>query len=377
MFKKLIVPLGIAALIAAVLAMASDRRGFEELAVRAAIADLTSAHGAKCPLSVEYTDTADLGLLSICLKYGLGAYDAAQRYPATAAKVFAVYGEDETFQRVLDRYGPPVIPVIAFFAENGSREFQVRQTLSDALQQIWAGHKPKWALADISREQIGLIAIYSLARRGNEMLAEFEIVDGKAKRKPMTRLFLGLKELLFGGVGDIETILVRGERLPSWKEVGFAALDVTVVAGAVGAVTKVARLGAGTAEAVEKSSIGLAAEGATEKSTIRLAAERAYEAIGAVGKAGVLVAPAAFLYVAITRPQLIASAGGWVAEQFGGNRLVGIFAVYLIGVFLVLQFLRPLLWCGQILGRPAFRLVLNRSRRLRQIESASAENPRP
>ena len=119
MFKKLVLPLGIAALTAAGLAMASDRRGFEELAVRAAIADQASAQGAKCPLSVEHTDTVDLGLLSICLKYGLGAYDAAQRYPATAAKVFAVYGEDETFQEVFDRYGHPVIPVIAFFVENG------------------------------------------------------------------------------------------------------------------------------------------------------------------------------------------------------------------------------------------------------------------
>jgi hypothetical protein len=196
MFKNLVLPLGLAALIAAVLAMASDRRGFEELAVRAAIADQARAHGAKCPLSADATNTTDLGLLSICLKYGLGAYDAAQRYPANAAKVFAVYGEDETFQSIFDRYGHPVIPVIAFFVENGSREFQVRQALGDVLHEIWAGHKPKWALADITREQIGLLAIYSLARRGNEMLAEFEIVDGKAKRKPVTRLFLGLKDLL-------------------------------------------------------------------------------------------------------------------------------------------------------------------------------------
>jgi hypothetical protein len=118
------------------------------------------------------------------------------------------------------------------------------------LQQIWAGHRPK--LADITREQIGLIAIYGLARRGNEMLAEFEIVEGAAKRRPVTRLLLGLKDLLLGGVGDIETILVRGERLPSWKEVGFAALDVTIVTSAVGAVTRVARRGIRTGEAVEK-----------------------------------------------------------------------------------------------------------------------------
>ncbi len=344
MFKKLVLPLGTAALIAGALTLASDQRGFEELAVRAAIADQAGAHGTKCPLSREFLDQEDIRLLSICLKYGLAAYEAARRYPATAAKVFAVYGEDETFRKVFDRYGHPMIPVIAFFVENGSREFQVRQALGDALQQIWAGRKPKWELADITREQIGLIAIHSLARRGNEMLAEFEIVDGAAKRKPMTRLVLGLKDLLLGGVGDIETILVRGERLPSWKEVGFAALDVTVVTGAVGAVAKVARLGVGTAEAVERS-------------TIRLAAQGAYGSISAVGKTSLYVAPVAFVYVAITQPQLIASAGGWVAEQFGGNRLVGIFAVYLVGILLVLQFLRPLLWCGRIVGSPVFRLA--------------------
>src|ERR1700719_530244 len=105
MFKTLFLRLGIAALIAGLLAFVSDRRGFEELAVRAAIADEARALGAKCPLLPDYTDTADLGLLSICLKFGLGAYDAAQRYPATATKVFAVYGDDETFQEVLDRYG--------------------------------------------------------------------------------------------------------------------------------------------------------------------------------------------------------------------------------------------------------------------------------
>ena len=370
MFKNFTLPLVIAALTAAMLAMVSDQRGFEELAVRAAIADQAGVPGTKCPLSQEYTDKADIGLLSICVKYGLGAYEAAQRYPATAAKVFAVYGDDETFQKVLDRYGHQVIPVIAYFVENGSREFQVRQALGDALQQMWEGKKPKWELADITREQVGLIAIYHLERRGHEMLAEFEIIDGTARRKPMTRFFLGLKDLLVGGVGDIETILVRGERLPTWKEVGFAALDVTIVAGGVGAVAKVARLGVGTAEAVEKSAVRLAAEGAAEKNTMRLAAEGtagnnairvaaegAYEAISAVGKTGVVVAPIAFAYVAITRPQLIASAGGWVAEQLGGNRSVGIFAVYLIGIFLILQFLRPLLWCGRIVGKPIFRLA--------------------
>ena len=398
MFKNFVLPLAIAAMIAAILAKASDRRGFEELAIRAAVADEARTPGAKCPLSQDFTDKAEIRLLSICFKYGLDAFEAAQRYPATAAKVFAVYGEEETFQKVLDRYGHQVIPVVAYFVENGSREFQIRQALGDALQKIWEGKKPKWELADITREQIGLIAIYHLEHRGHEMLAEFEIVDGVAKRKLLARFLLGTKDLLLGGVGDLETILVRGERLPTWKEVGFAALDVAIVAGGVGAVAKATRLGGGAAEVVEKSAVRLgaegaatkntirlaaestagkntirlaaaesaaennairlaAAEGAAEKNTIRLAAEGAYEAISAVGKTGVLVAPVAFVYVAVTRPQLIASAGGWVAEQLGANRLVGIFVVYLIGIFLIFQLLRPLLWCGRTVGKPIFRLA--------------------
>jgi hypothetical protein len=370
MFKTFVIPLGFATLTAATLALVSDRRGFEELALRSAIAEEVRATDTKCPLSPEYVDTADFILLSLCLRYGLGAYQAARRYPETSAKVFAVYGEDETFQKILDRLGHEVIPVVAYFVEHGSREYQLRQAVGEAMQQAWEGKKPKWQPANITREQIGLIAIYHLQRRGHEMLAEFEIVDGTAVRKPMRRFFFGVKDLLLGGVEDIETILVRGERLPTWKEVGFAALDMTIIAGGVGAVAKAARLGIGTAEAVEKSAVRLAAEGSVEKNSARLAAEGAagnnairvavegaYETISAVGKTGVLVAPVAFAYLAITRPQLVASAGGWIAERLGGNRITGIFAVYLIGIFLILQFLRPLLWFGRIVGKPIFRLA--------------------
>ena len=344
MLKKFILPLLIAGLMAMILAMAADRRGFEELAVRAAITDQASVPGTRCPLSTAYIDKADMRLLSICFTDGLATYEAAQMYPATAMKVFAVYGEEETFRRVLARYGHEVIPVIAYFVETGSSEYQFRQALGETFQQIWAGKKPTWAPADITREQIGLIAIHHLDARGHEMLAEFEIVDGVAKRKPVTHFLLGVKDLLLGGVTDIEAVLVRGERLPTWGEVGLAALDATIIAGGVGAVAKAARLGVGSASVVEKSAVRLAAEGA-------------YEAISAVGKASVRVAPIAFVYVAMTRPQLIASAGGWIAEQFGVNRLYGIFSVYLVGIFLVLQFLRPLWWCGRTMGKPIFRLA--------------------
>src|SRR6266550_4945630 len=271
MFKTFVIPLVFATLTAGTLALVSDRRGFEELVVRTAIAEQARTTDTKCPLSPEYTDTADIRLLSICLTYGLGAYQAARRYRDTSVKVFAVYGEDATFQKVLDRLGHEVIPVVAYFVEHGSRELQFRQAAGEAMQQIWEGRRPNWQAANLTREQIGLIAIYHLERRGHEMLAEFEIVDGTAVRKPMRRFFFTAKDLLFGGVEDIETILVRGERLPTWKEVGFAALDVTIIAGGVGAAAKAARLGVGAAEAAEKSAVRVAAEGAAEKNSVRLA----------------------------------------------------------------------------------------------------------
>jgi len=369
MFKTFVLTLVVASLMAATAVLVSDRRGFEELAIRAAIAEDVHAPNSKCPVSPELTDTADISSLSICLRYGLAAYEAARRYPESAAKVFAVYGEDETFQRALDRLGHAVIPVVAYFVENGSHEFWFRQAAGQAMQQIWEGKRPTWQLAGITREQIGLVAIYQLECRGHEMLAEFEIVDGKAVRKPLRRFYFGLKNLVLGGVDDIETILVRGERLPTWKEVGFAALDVTIIAGSVGAIAKATRFGIGTAEAVEKgairltaenvekNSLRLAAEGAAGNNVFRVAAEGAYETISTVGKTGAMVAPVAVAYLAVTRPQLVASAGGWVAEKLGANRIAGIFAVYLIGLLLVLHFLRPLLWCGRAVGKPSWRLA--------------------
>jgi hypothetical protein len=100
---------------------------------------------------------------------------------------------------------------------------------------------------------------------------------------------------------------------------------------------------------------------------IRVSAEGVYAAISSVSKTGIFVAPIAFAYIATTRPQLIASAGGWVAEQVGSNRFVGIFAVYLIGTLLVFQFLRPLWWCVRTVGKPISRLARLRKQQSRRV----------
>jgi hypothetical protein len=201
---------------------------------------------------------------------------------------------------------------------------------------MWEGQKPKWELGSITREQIGLIAINQIAARGQEMLAEFEIVDGVAKRKPFASIVLETKDFLLGGVENVETVLVRGERLLGWEEVGLAAVDVTIVVGGVGAAAKAVRVG----------SVARAEEGSA-----RLMAEGAYKAVRTVGKTSVKIAPFAFVYAAVTRPALMASAAGWLAEQLGYSRLFGISVFYWIAIYLVLGLLRPLIWCGLLIVR--------------------------
>src|ERR1700730_10570514 len=293
-----------AAISASATAFTSHQTSFEEQAVRTTFAQESADMNSKCPLSSEHVEKADLSALSICVRYGLVAYDSVGRYPAMAQKVFAVYDGEEVLAEILDRYGHVVVPVIGYFVERGSKEFQLREAVGSAWQRLKAGQPITLEMPKITPEQFGLIAMHEIRRRGHEILAEFELVDGVAWRKPGTRLFFGAKDLLVGGLADLEKILVSGKRLPNWKEVGLAALDVTVVAGSMGAIFKATRVGARTA-------------GVLEKSTIRVAGEGAIEAIAAVGKTTVRLAPVAFVYVAVTRPQLLASAGGWFAEQLG------------------------------------------------------------
>ncbi len=331
---RLILKLVVAIVLAALIAPMSDQRPFEEVARRALAADETSKPGTKCPLSREQADKTDFSLLSICLRYGLGAYDAARRYPNVATNVFAVYGDEQKFQEILNQYGHEVIPVIAYFVENRPVDTRVRNALGEGLNKIWAGDMPTLSLNEATPEQLGLIAIYEIASRGHEMLAEFEIVDRVAKRKPVTAVVLGAKYFLARGISDVEKVMVRGERWPTWKEAGSAVLDVAIVFGGASAATKVAR-----------------ADELAEKSTARLFVEGAYKAIGTVGKTGLYGAPVVLAYLALTDPKLIFALGGRIAELLGYDRYVGILAVCFIGVFAAIQLFWPLVRCISVLGR--------------------------
>jgi len=320
---------------------AKDTRSFEEQVLRESIVSDAQVSGGVCPLSTDAISEATLPQLAICTKHGLVGFDAVRRYGERGGRVFGIYGDESVFKEVLDRYGHVVVPVVAFFVENGSKEYRVRESVSEAWKEFNASGKIEMKLSDMIAEQYGLIAMYDLQRRGHEFLAEFEIVDGVARRRPATRIGFAVKNLFVGGLADLEKVLVQGKRLPSWQEWGSAGLDALVFAGSAKLVVKGIK-----AAKVAKISESTKALRATESSV------SAYRAISIIGKTSFTVAPVAFVYIAITKPHLIASAGGWIAEQVGLPRAFGIFTVYLIGCTLILIVIRPLLRVGLLLFSP-------------------------
>lgn len=323
----------------------TDRADFEAEVERAVLVAEVRQQGSACPLSREAADRAPDWVLSACMTGGLGWYDAAQRYGEDAAGIFSVYGADEEFATVFDRLGHAVVPVVAYFVRNGSTQYLLHETLGQGLSRVW--NDGEAGFAELTPEQYGLIAIHELDRRGHEMLSEFEIVGGVAVRKPLTRALFGVKNLVFGGASDLEAVIARGERLPTWGEMGWAAVDAAIVVGGIGAATRAVR--------VARVPATVSARGTSRAIHLRAAGQGAVRSLATVGKAAGVAAIVAIPYVAITRPHLVAGAGGWLAEQAGLPGWLGVFGVYallcLALVALLRIVLRPVMWTTLMIGR--------------------------
>jgi hypothetical protein len=313
-----------------------DPRDFEEGIARAALSHEAQAQDSRCPIKHDALGRADDWLIAACLAGGLGWYDAAQRYGVDAAKVFAVYGEEPVFAEVLDRYGHAVIPVVTHVVENGSMQYRAADGLSRLVRDR------DLSFRELTPEQYGLIAVHEIHDRGYEMLSEFELVDGKAKRKPVTRTLLWGKNLMFGGLFDLESVIVRGERLPTWPEIGWAGLDMSIAAGGAGAAVGMLRAARTPARATGKAAGRLV--------RVQAASSGAIGALAIVGRsagiAGILAVP----YIALTRPDLIVAAAAWLADSAGLPSWVGVFGVYAVLCLAILAVARMLV-------RPAVRFL--------------------
>jgi hypothetical protein len=318
----------------------NEHRDFETAVQRAVLVEEINRNSARCPLSAEAINVAKPWLLAACAESGLGWYEAEATYGSDAEKVYLLYGQDPGLAEVFDRYGPVVVPVITYFVRHGSMQYLLQDAIGQGWSNLW-GEKDARSVPELSPEQYGLIAIEELRDRGYEMLSEFEIVDGVAVRKQFTRAVLAAKNVAFGGVSDIERVIARGERLPTWDEVGWASVDAVIVVGGLGVAAKSFRLA--------RSPIAAAVGSSTARlQLLRGAGRTATRSLSAVAKAAGVATVVAVPYLAITHPTLLTNAAGWMAEQAGVPGWVGPFVVYFVisGVMVVLlrMLVRPFVW---------------------------------
>ena len=304
--------------------------------------------GASCPLKEEVLRHVPADVIAVCAKYGDVAFRIAERYPKIAPRLFALYGELPEWKEVLDRYGHEVIPIVWHF-QQGSKEIQVRQALGRVVDDFLHGERPVFKIEDLTPEQLGYVAILMLKDQGHDLLGQFEFVNGEVRRRPLQSALSTLKELFLGGVSQLERVLVRGERWPSFGEIGFAVLDVAVATGGMSAIT----------------SLSVAAPATEDLAATRFgrltALEAGSEAVGSsamtLGRKIVpTAAVAGVLYLAITHPHVVTEAGEWIAKRAGLPAWVGAFVVWLLLIGPVTVLLLPLILAGKITMQ-GFRLA--------------------
>jgi hypothetical protein len=334
----------------------------------------------KCPLDASTIAKEPTWLIEICGTYGLTAYSAAQTYPEISPQVFGIYGNIPEFREVLSQYGQEVIPVVAYFVQNGSQEMLFRETLAQMIAEAGAGEKITFDPAKLTPEQYGLLSIMEIKSGGHGFLDEFNIVDGVAQRIQVTRVFFSSRNLLAGGLVNLEKVLRADKRLPTWGEIGEAALDGTILLGAGAKAFTLIR---------DAGKVARAGEVATDLEDVAALSksERAMEVLKTVGKTTAVVVPVGLTVFAITHPTWTTHYAGWIAEQLGLSWWVGALTLWLIvgGVMaFFLPFLVPIvvsivlwltLWVVKICTKMGFRFtrfaIAQSAQQIRRVISKS------
>lgn len=309
----------IIAALATILWFQFGEKNFEVAATRTALA--YEMRGT-CPLSQDFVQAADVGLVSICSTFGIKAYLAARDNPEVAGTLFATYGEVPEFREVVDQHGSEALAIIQYFRERDSIEFRTRARVKQLWEQFSHGNSLDVPPVKLTPDEHGYIAIQEIKRRGHTMLAEFEFTNG-VHRKQVKRFLNATTDFFTGGITDLEAAMLRGEKV-TWNQVAFAALDVVVVIGGASVIVKALK----APRAVQKGAV-LAKMGSTF-STFR-SVVRSVAAIGAVSTTAIV------LY----NPSLMISAAGWVGEIITGHAWVGVAILAMIvasGIMTIFEF---------------------------------------
>jgi hypothetical protein len=289
---------------------------------RAYLAEKAKEPGSTCKLSDDLFDSERKELLLICDEKGMLAYVRAKTYPQHF-NVFVTYFNEPLFWEVV-RTSEDAVPIIAYLIQRESRIDTMKNNLRVAVQSVREKRGIPATFDEITPEQYGLMGIVELSERGHEMMAEFEIVSGEARRKQFTRALNMVVNFFTGNTKDFERIYVRAERMPTWRDYGKVAIDAAVVFGAVGIVAK------GLKPVAAATRIGTATKVGTQSLGVMGMVGRSLK-LGTVLKVGAVATIGATIY----NPRFTIGVLKSIAEKSGVNPQLFLFGFYAFLISLI------------------------------------------
>lgn len=186
------------------------------------------------------------------------AWLALQKYPKKTPRILDWYGQDPDFQRILEQFGPQVIPVIDYFTTHSITTLTVLHAVTRTANSIaqestsmWRNltgnpsatpqatpndasrNKPQAAPPiELTPEQRGMAAIYDIQHEGNHFIGQFDIdATGTAHWNTTDRITQDVGYFLTSGLVNVTRKHELDEKITA-ADVGWAAVDaLPIIAG--------------------------------------------------------------------------------------------------------------------------------------------------
>lgn len=168
-------------------------------------------------------------------------------YPDLAHRILPTYGDEPEFQEVLLIYGEAALPTIAYFMNHDLTSLEIRRTMSEWMAQIKLLHSQRSTAGEqkappdestesdskLTAEERGWYAIHFLLEEGYDLLGQFAVSpDGTIEWVQTERVMEGISDFFFGGIRDLEAKWRQEDKIGG-SDLGWAALDVVVIAGSI------------------------------------------------------------------------------------------------------------------------------------------------
>lgn len=283
--KKLLLILGLAAVIAVIFTARFNAMPIEERLIRIQAEDRLQAFPdiRNEPIEVQaiLLDMADDELLL------LKARAAYLRYPELARDILPLYGPEPEFREILRTYGENILPPVHYFMARPIGSIELMNTLADkyqALKEFVTGADPadseknrrRANAQTLSPEERGWYAVRFIQEEGHDFLGQFVVnAEGEITWVRTERVLENINQFFASGIRNLE-IRYRTEGEVSAKDIGWASVDVLVFASAlkalrVGRTVAVSSRGAATGSRAAALATRLANSGRMVMATARYA----------------------------------------------------------------------------------------------------------